>query len=510
MGHVDALEIHRANKFQWTARQYYYGLLQTLRAVALLTANSLEEELIEIDLLAYMPGWFQAEMNELRSVISGETTYPQLEPRTKLAILFSFFEDKFQRDSADQAMTNFRFASQYDQESIEEWGMRITRLQKRVEKHGQTIPFKMFLNKWKTGTNSTFFTTKLREALWPADFTRDPVVTDRYSFKAWMQRFLRKQRERMKDKSEHDRITLIERYRNMADRKGTRTPAPRKRRQLSAPTPIANKDRKGPAPRVTTNNHSKLFRPALTANSANSAEHIDCYNCGKMGHYVKDCTAPKRPRQQRRNTRREQWTRRIKGLVSSFQEEGTAEVDPQIEALVTMLEETSGGLDQDQILDDEDEVIAPVTSVVPDEPTATATEPEVEEELEANRADLQPTTDSDEENYGYDNFALTNYHAEISYESPLANALQEQFIPASECLSMSWPAEFAVLQEHVAERLVCTLRAMANYIGVEYTLSSDQLKWIVLQATWLSIYLRQGVQEVLISLVETGLRQHIT
>ena len=94
MGHVDALEIHRANKFQWTARQYYYGLLQTLRAVALLTANSLEEELIEIDLLAYMPGWFQAEMNELRSVISGETTYPQLEPRTKLSILFSFFEDK--------------------------------------------------------------------------------------------------------------------------------------------------------------------------------------------------------------------------------------------------------------------------------------------------------------------------------------------------------------------------------------------------------------------------------
>ena len=47
MGHVDALEIHRVNKFQWTARQYYYGLLQTLRAVALLTANSLEEELVE-------------------------------------------------------------------------------------------------------------------------------------------------------------------------------------------------------------------------------------------------------------------------------------------------------------------------------------------------------------------------------------------------------------------------------------------------------------------------------
>ena len=166
MGHVDALEIHRANKFKWTPRQFYYGLLQTLRDVALTTANSLEEELVEINLLVYMPDWFQqAEMTELRSVIAGETTYPQLQPRTKLAIMFAFFEDKFQRDSADQAMTNFRFATQFDKESIEEWGMRITRLQKRVEKHGMEIPFKMFLDKWKTGTSSNFFTAKLREAL---------------------------------------------------------------------------------------------------------------------------------------------------------------------------------------------------------------------------------------------------------------------------------------------------------------------------------------------------------
>ena len=258
MGHVDALEIHRANKFQWTPRQFYYGLLQTLRAVALMTANSLEEELVEIDLLVYMPGWFQAEMTELRSIISGETTYPQLEPRTKLAILFSYFEDRFQRDSADQAITNFRFATQFAQESIEEWGMRITRLQKRVEKHGMTVPFKMFLNKWKTDTSSTFFTAKLRDALWPADFNREPIITDRYTFKAWMQRYLRQQRERGKDKAEHNRISLIERYRVMADQKAARTPSPRLRK-TTLRTPVADKDRKGPAPRVTTNVHNKLF-----------------------------------------------------------------------------------------------------------------------------------------------------------------------------------------------------------------------------------------------------------
>ena len=69
MGHVDALEIHRANKFRWTARQFYYGLRLTLQSVALTTANSLEEELVEINLLVYLPDWFQAEMTELRSMI---------------------------------------------------------------------------------------------------------------------------------------------------------------------------------------------------------------------------------------------------------------------------------------------------------------------------------------------------------------------------------------------------------------------------------------------------------
>ena len=122
MGHVDALEIHRANKFRWTARQFYYGLRLTLQSVALTTANSLEEELVEINLLVYLPDWFQAEMTELRSMIAGKTSFPQLQPRTKLAIMFAFFEDKFQRDSAEQALTNFRFATQVATENIEEWG----------------------------------------------------------------------------------------------------------------------------------------------------------------------------------------------------------------------------------------------------------------------------------------------------------------------------------------------------------------------------------------------------
>ena len=101
----------------------------------------MEENLVEMDLLAYIPGWFQAEMRELRNMIEGELTYPQLQPRTKLAILFTFFEDKFQRDSSDKALENFRFATQASDKTIEQWGMQITRLKRRVEKHDLTIQF---------------------------------------------------------------------------------------------------------------------------------------------------------------------------------------------------------------------------------------------------------------------------------------------------------------------------------------------------------------------------------
>ena len=130
MGHVDALEIHRANKFQWNPRQFYYGLMATLIYAVHTALLSLEENLMDINLLAYIPDWFQTEMAELRSMIAGEVTYSQLQPRTKLVILFSVFEERFQRDSSDKAWENFRFVTQQPDEALEEWGMWITRLQK--------------------------------------------------------------------------------------------------------------------------------------------------------------------------------------------------------------------------------------------------------------------------------------------------------------------------------------------------------------------------------------------
>ena len=97
MAHLDMLEIHRANKYQWTARQFYYGLQHTLLGRAKESILALEEELESPVLYSTLPDWFEADMEELRAMIAKRVTFPQLEPRTKIAILIVWFQDKFQR-----------------------------------------------------------------------------------------------------------------------------------------------------------------------------------------------------------------------------------------------------------------------------------------------------------------------------------------------------------------------------------------------------------------------------
>ena len=124
IAHVDALETHRANKFQWTARQFYYGLLHTLLGRAERTATAMEEDVEEVNLLDVLPDWFECEMLELRLMVAGKLRFSQLKPRTKVAVLITYFEEKFQRDTADLAEERFRFAVQGEKETIESWGQR--------------------------------------------------------------------------------------------------------------------------------------------------------------------------------------------------------------------------------------------------------------------------------------------------------------------------------------------------------------------------------------------------
>ena len=65
--------------------------------------QALEEELDCPTLYSIIPDWFEPEMKELRDMIAGKISYPRLQPRTKLAVLIAWIQEKFHRDSADVA-----------------------------------------------------------------------------------------------------------------------------------------------------------------------------------------------------------------------------------------------------------------------------------------------------------------------------------------------------------------------------------------------------------------------
>ena len=197
-------------------------------------------------------------MKELRDMIAGKISYPRLQPRTKLAVLIAWIQEKFHRDSADVAWDNFRFTAQQTDESIQDWGIRVKRLKNKVHKYGFSVSWPQYLRKWTTGTCTGYFTAQLRESLCPSDYRRDPVVHDLMSFESWYQRFLQRQRNRERDLAEHARLSAIQKIRIRA----RETPSSPVRNPLSKRTPankIVDRRRQGPAPPVTSNRHSNLF-----------------------------------------------------------------------------------------------------------------------------------------------------------------------------------------------------------------------------------------------------------
>ena len=66
--------------------------------------------------------------------------------------------------------------------------------------------------------------------------------------------------------------------------------------------------RRGPAPSVTQNRHSNLFRPG-----SDVVKNKRCYNSDELGHLAKDCPKPRKPRKQR-----PRWRDRVQSLVSEL------------------------------------------------------------------------------------------------------------------------------------------------------------------------------------------------
>ena len=236
-------------------------------------------------------------------MIANKVSFPQLQPRTKVAVVIAWFQEKFQQDTADGVWHDFRFTTQESGETVEDWGTRIKRLRNKVQKFGIRITWKQYLRKWTVGTRTSYFTSQLRETLCPADYRREPVVTDLLSFESWFQRFLRRQRDRARDLAEHSRLTTIQKMR----KKSNTTPGSPGNPQEQVDTPRApnrvgryyDRYRQGPGSRVNQNQYSNLFhnhRPItsvqvkaanLSGNKERQEDRI-CYNCNMSGHLAKD------------------------------------------------------------------------------------------------------------------------------------------------------------------------------------------------------------------------------
>ena len=276
---------------------------------------ALERDEDQPDLGSLLPDWFECEATEYRDLLKKRTSFSRLKERTQLAIVYVYFFFRFQRDTPRSALDNFFYSAQEPSEGVEEWGYRLERLATKVLAYGQSITFDEYLDQWATGTRDTFFVAKLEEALQSDDPGKSPVIFDYSSFRAWYSRYVTKLIDRRKQIARRSRLMSMNKLRQSRRKsdgksilsssksaikeKATSGKTPKQVQETAGgqkgfKTNTSDLHRRGPAPPVTRNQHSNLFRPG-----PNDFRHKRCFNCDKVGHVAKDCPDPKRPRRQK-------------------------------------------------------------------------------------------------------------------------------------------------------------------------------------------------------------------
>ena len=134
---------------------------------------------------------------------------------------------------------------------------------------------------------------------------------------------------------------------------------------------------------------------------------------------------------------------------------------------------------------------------------------EHEAEILAQQAALATGPPGTPEDYSYENFhinEMASMHSSIiGMDNPLAYQLREQFLSAEDCMGHQWPAEFAILQRHVARGLQSTIHKARLREGYHNSpLNLETIEWIVLQSAWLYLYTGRTVTETLVDLLSVA------
>ena len=201
------METEYARFYNWTPREFYFGLRITLVGKALETIRSMEDDMELTSFAALIPTWFEPTGEEWREVYDGTATFSTLSHRMQVAVVITHFHKQFQVQTGDQAYNMFRFSSQRSDETIKEWGKRLDRSVTKLQRFSMNINFGQFLRKWRTGTRHVGFCKELQDTILPKDPKQAPIITGYDSFVAWRDRC--NQRALDTKKQTHEKATLM-------------------------------------------------------------------------------------------------------------------------------------------------------------------------------------------------------------------------------------------------------------------------------------------------------------
>ena len=309
--HIDRMETDVFEKNTFYPKQCYYALKSTLRGNAQRCFQNLELNLETPDWYACMPQWFRASNDDLYKMLH-RSPFMSFTYALRMAIVVVYFHRKFQKGSAKKAWRRFEDAHQLQNETLEDWAIRLERYELDVKRYGTVIPFDDYLKKWSTGTNPGFFVSELRKAKTTVSPALQPIIRDRSSFQDWKTAMLANALQTRREQETHRELIARSKRMEVPRTPNTRRYKPTPGNTIAKGGGRTNRgNRDGPGYRKQRNPHSLLLadKPANTpvqktqtsgkAPGKKDRSQVQCFNCLEFGHFTSKCTAPKRDRKQK-------------------------------------------------------------------------------------------------------------------------------------------------------------------------------------------------------------------